>query len=166
MRFCHNQYVLCKAVLKANLSLGQGIPSSFLKCKRWMTFYRLKNWRFFVMRFSYSTRIKGENNTVKWFAYSRWSFGSNSTWGSIETTTIGKTHPTLRLQCNTWSFSGSITCDEVETAFEKMQISKEASKEFMKKLDQDGNGQDKFHFRWLNIEGNDASSLWWHHLSL
>jgi len=36
-----------------------------------------------------------------------------------------------------------------------MQISKEASKEFMKKLDQDGNGQDKFHFRWLKIEGND-----------
>ena len=26
-----------------------------------------------------------------------WSFGSNSAWGSIETTTIGKTHPTLEM---------------------------------------------------------------------
>ena len=152
MRFCHNQYVLCQAVLNTNLSLGQG-SSSFLKCKRWMMFYQLKNSRFFVTRFSYSTRIKGKKNTVKWVACSRWSFGPNSTWGSIETMTIGKMHLTLRLQCNTWLFSGSITCDEVETAFEKMQISKEASKEFMKKLDQDGNGQDKFYLRWLKIVG-------------
>ena len=33
----------------------------------------------------------------------------------------------------------------------------------MKKLDQDGNGQDKFHFRWLKIEGND-DARWWHRL--
>ena len=32
---------------------------------------------------------------LKWGASSRWSFGSNSAWSSIETTTIGKTHPTL-----------------------------------------------------------------------
>ena len=28
-------------------------------------------------------------------AFSRWSFRPNSAWGSVETTTIGKTHPTL-----------------------------------------------------------------------
>ena len=32
---------------------------------------------------------------LKWSASSRWSFGPKSTWGSIETTTIGNTHPTL-----------------------------------------------------------------------
>ena len=32
---------------------------------------------------------------VKWNAPSRWSFCPNSAWGSIETTTIGNTQPTL-----------------------------------------------------------------------
>ena len=32
---------------------------------------------------------------IKWSAYSRWSFGSNSAWGSVETMTKRKTHPTL-----------------------------------------------------------------------
>ena len=32
---------------------------------------------------------------LKWGASSQWSFGPNSAWGSIEMTTIGKTHPTL-----------------------------------------------------------------------
>ena len=32
---------------------------------------------------------------VKWGASPGWSFGPNPAWGSIETTTIGKTHPTL-----------------------------------------------------------------------
>ena len=32
---------------------------------------------------------------MKWGASSRWSFRPNSAWGSKETTTIGKTHPTL-----------------------------------------------------------------------
>ena len=32
---------------------------------------------------------------VKWGAYPRWSFGPTSAWNSIETTTIGKAHPTL-----------------------------------------------------------------------
>ena len=32
---------------------------------------------------------------IKRGASSRWSFGPNSTWGSIETTTIGRMHPTL-----------------------------------------------------------------------
>ena len=32
---------------------------------------------------------------VKWGVSSRLSFGLNSAWGSIETTTIAKTHPTL-----------------------------------------------------------------------
>ena len=33
---------------------------------------------------------------IKWCASSRWSFHPNSeTWSSIETLTIGKTHPTL-----------------------------------------------------------------------
>ena len=32
---------------------------------------------------------------INWGASSRWSFGPNSACGSKETTTIGKTHPTL-----------------------------------------------------------------------
>ena len=32
---------------------------------------------------------------VKWGAPSRWSFHPDSAWGIIETTTIGKTRPTL-----------------------------------------------------------------------
>ena len=32
---------------------------------------------------------------VKFGAFSRWAFGLNSTWGSNETTTIGKMHSTL-----------------------------------------------------------------------
>ena len=32
---------------------------------------------------------------LKWGASSRWSFGPNSAWNSIWTTTIGKTYPTL-----------------------------------------------------------------------
>ena len=32
---------------------------------------------------------------IKWGASLQWSFGPNSAWGSIETATIGKTHPTL-----------------------------------------------------------------------
>ena len=32
---------------------------------------------------------------LKWDAYSRWLFGPNSAWGRIETTIIGKAHPTL-----------------------------------------------------------------------
>ena len=35
--------------------------------------------------------------SIKWGASSRWSFGPNSTWGSIETTTIWKTRPSLIL---------------------------------------------------------------------
>ena len=32
---------------------------------------------------------------IKWGASSRWSFRPNSAWGSIETTNLAKTHPTL-----------------------------------------------------------------------
>ena len=32
---------------------------------------------------------------LKWGASSRWSFRPNSVWGSVGTTTIGKTNPTL-----------------------------------------------------------------------
>ena len=32
---------------------------------------------------------------VKWGASFRWSFDPNSAWSSIETMTIGKTHPSL-----------------------------------------------------------------------
>ena len=32
---------------------------------------------------------------IKWGASSRWSFGPNPPWGSIDTTTIGITHPSL-----------------------------------------------------------------------
>ena len=35
------------------------------------------------------------SNIIKWGASSQWSFGPNSGWGSIETTVIGKTHPTV-----------------------------------------------------------------------
>ena len=35
---------------------------------------------------------------IKWGASSRWSFHPISVWGSIETPTIGKKHPTLYLQ--------------------------------------------------------------------
>ena len=34
------------------------------------------------------------NHKLKWDAFSRWSFRSIFAWGSIETTTIRKTHPT------------------------------------------------------------------------
>ena len=37
---------------------------------------------------------------IKWGASSRWSFGPNSAWCSIETTTIGKTQPTLESEEN------------------------------------------------------------------
>ena len=37
---------------------------------------------------------------VKWDASSRWSFGPNFAWGSIETTAIGKSHPSLCFQTN------------------------------------------------------------------
>ena len=36
--------------------------------------------------------------TIKWSAYSPWSFRPNFAWGSIGTTTIRKTHPTLLCQ--------------------------------------------------------------------
>ena len=41
------------------------------------------------------TTLKDNRNRVlkfKWGASSRWSFGPNSAWGSLETKTIGKTH--------------------------------------------------------------------------
>ena len=34
---------------------------------------------------------------IKWSGSSRWSFGLNSAWPSIDTLAIGKVHPTLRL---------------------------------------------------------------------
>ena len=36
-----------------------------------------------------------KNKKLKWGASSRWSFRPNSVWGSIETMTIWKPHPTL-----------------------------------------------------------------------
>ena len=38
------------------------------------------------------------HKNLKWGASSRWSFCPNSAWSSIETTTIGKTHPTVELK--------------------------------------------------------------------
>ena len=35
---------------------------------------------------------------ITWGASSRWSFRPNSKWGSIETVTMGKTHPTKTLE--------------------------------------------------------------------
>ena len=41
---------------------------------------------------------KGQvNSKIKRGASSRWSFRPNSAWGSIETATIGKTHPTVQI---------------------------------------------------------------------
>ena len=40
---------------------------------------------------------------TKWAASFRWSFGSNSAQGSIETTTVGKTQPTLTLNWVTFN---------------------------------------------------------------
>ena len=45
---------------------------------------------YFLLYFGYLCNLK-------WGASSRWSFRPNSTWGSIETSTIRKTHPTLQL---------------------------------------------------------------------
>lgn len=36
-----------------------------------------------------------QRTMIKWGVSSWWSFGPNNTWGSLETTTIGNTHPTL-----------------------------------------------------------------------
>ena len=41
---------------------------------------------------------------IKWCASSLWSFRPNSAWGSIGTTTIGKTHPTLYLYTDLYAF--------------------------------------------------------------
>ena len=43
-----------------------------------------------------SSRNRFINIQVPWGASSQWSFCPNFTWGSIETTTIGKTHPKFR----------------------------------------------------------------------
>ena len=43
-----------------------------------------------------SSKVK-YHSILKWDACSRWSFGPNSAWRSIETMTIGMTHPTLTL---------------------------------------------------------------------
>ena len=32
---------------------------------------------------------------IQWGSFFQWSFGPSSAWGSIETTTVGETHPTL-----------------------------------------------------------------------
>ena len=45
-----------------------------------------------------------EKFLVKWSAFSRWSIDTNSEWGSIETITIGKTHPTLAKSYSDESF--------------------------------------------------------------
>ena len=57
------------------------------------------NWRdltFLVeTRHLFSLPILLSQILQKWGASSRWPFGLNSAWGSLETTIIGKTHPTL-----------------------------------------------------------------------
>ena len=45
-----------------------------------------------------------QQNILKWGASTRWSFGPNFAWGSKETTTIGKTHPTLLI----WSYESKL----------------------------------------------------------
>ena len=49
--------------------------------------------------------------SLKWGAFSRWSFGPNSAWGSIGALTTGKTHPSLQ--------SLEITSDIQNVAYEK-----------------------------------------------
>ena len=43
------------------------------------------------------TFMFANDDMVKWGAFSRWSFNLNFAWGNIETTIMGKTHPTLLL---------------------------------------------------------------------
>ena len=50
-------------------------------------------YNFFPVKFHDAKRISFDMR--KWGASSCWSFGPNSEWGSIETTTIWKTHHTL-----------------------------------------------------------------------
>ena len=48
------------------------------------------------MMFLYVTSLKSSQTfSLKWGASSWWPFGPNYAWGSIETVTIGKTHPIL-----------------------------------------------------------------------
>ena len=56
--------------------------------------YRLLPWFF----------AHGLKDKVKWGASTRWLFGPNSAWGTIETTTIGKTLRTLK-EIGPWTYS-------------------------------------------------------------
>ena len=47
---------------------------------------------------------------VKWGASSRWSFGPNSAWGSIKTTTARKKHYWFPLSDNYYNNTGSFFC--------------------------------------------------------
>ena len=42
-------------------------------------------------------KIRFYDTKIKWGASSRWPFGRNPAWGSIETTATGKTHPTISI---------------------------------------------------------------------
>ena len=52
----------------------------------------------FVQEFDPHSETPAKVRKIKWSASSQCSFRPNSTWHSIETTTIGKTHPTLPVE--------------------------------------------------------------------
>ena len=86
--------------LKIKLIKSNNFPSNLFSC------FKYNN--FFV--------------TIKWGASSRWSSRPNPAYGSLQTTAIGKTHPTLilfwcpftSLQTLTASSSGSFTIEQLD----------------------------------------------------
>ena len=73
--------------------------SSNLICKLCQIFEKITFLGRFLSNFEYflNGNIPLRIRTLKWDVSSQWQFGSNSAWGSIEKTGIGKTHPTLPL---------------------------------------------------------------------
>ena len=55
---------------------------------RWTSIYTV-----YLNKNRTKAQVKTNYKTIKWYASSRWSFDTISAWGSIDTTTIGKTHP-------------------------------------------------------------------------
>ena len=72
-------------------------PSAFGEWWKWIEAkWILENWkRLLQIRNDFNSQITNDLLQLKWGASSRWSFGPNSAGGSIETTSIGKTHPIL-----------------------------------------------------------------------
>ena len=81
VKLCFTICDVCEIVIFSYLTLEISQEPEF--CNEWI---RRKLWKI-----------------IKWDASSRWSLGPNSEWGSIETTPIRKTHPTLFLDPKFWT---------------------------------------------------------------